>query len=185
VAVAAAALGILVLPLHPRFDGECSVAVEELWRFLCRSLLQNRGVFLLWFGSAEEGWRLRFPWRQLGAARTRLRWLGDGSPPMLGQRFRCRCSRRLDLAVLQRSLSAIEPRLLLGWWWSRLRPLRWRPAAGGVRHGRPAWWLGLRTCKDLFVFFLFVRVLFALSSGQVAFGLVLVRGCVCSFCTRL
>jgi hypothetical protein len=104
---------------------------------------------------------------------------------MLGQRFRCRRPRRLDPAVLQRSLSAIEPRLFLGWWWSRLRSLRWSPAAGGVRHGRAAWWLGLRTCKDLFVMFLFVRVLFALSPGQVAFGLLLVCGCVCGFCTRL
>jgi hypothetical protein len=186
VAVAAAALGILVLSLFPRFDGDCSDAVEELWRILYRSLLQKHlGVFLLWFGSAEEGWRLRFPWRWLGAARMRLRWLGDVSPPMLGQRLRFRRSRRMDLAVLQRSMSAIEPRLLLGLWWTRVRPLRWRPAAGGDRHGRVAWWLGLRTCKDLFVLFLFVRVLFALSPGQVAFGLFLVCACVCGFCTRL
>jgi hypothetical protein len=48
VAVAAAALGILVLPLFPRFDGDCSDAVEELWRLLFRSLLQKLKLFLLW-----------------------------------------------------------------------------------------------------------------------------------------
>jgi hypothetical protein len=48
VAVAAAAWGILVLPLLPRFDGDCSGAVEELWRLLYRSLLQRLQLFLLW-----------------------------------------------------------------------------------------------------------------------------------------
>jgi hypothetical protein len=124
-----------------------------LWRFLYRSLLQKHlGVFLLWSGSAEEGWLLRFPWRWLGAATLRLRWLGDVSPPMLGQRLRFRRLRRMDIAVLQRSLAAIELRRLSGWWWTRVRLLRRFPA-GGVRHVRAAWWLALRTCKDLFVIF--------------------------------
>ena len=54
-------LGILVLPLLPRFDGGCSVAIEELWRLLYRRWLMPRqpGVGLLWSGSAEGVWRLR------------------------------------------------------------------------------------------------------------------------------
>lgn len=53
---AAAAFGILVLPLLPRFKGVGSVVLGELWR-LYRSLLAGAGRSLQWpAASACEGW---------------------------------------------------------------------------------------------------------------------------------
>jgi hypothetical protein len=47
VAAVATTLGILVLPLLPRFVGGCFVAIEEPWRLLYRSLLRQRSPKLL------------------------------------------------------------------------------------------------------------------------------------------
>ena len=141
------------------------------------------GVDLLWMGSVEVGLRLRLPLSfRRETARTRRWWLGEVSPPMVVQRLRFRRSCRMDLAVLQRSVSAIEPHLLLGMRKPFLLPLRWCSGGAGVWMRWALRWLGWRTCRDFFVFLLFARVLFALCPGQVAFGLLLVYGCVCVRC---
>jgi hypothetical protein len=87
--------------------------------------------------------------------------------------------------ILRYFNAAIKPLMVLGVRWTYVRPLRWHPAGAGDRQRRVAWWLGMRTYKGLFLIFLFVRILFAISSRQVAFGLFLACGCVCGFCTRL
>jgi hypothetical protein len=104
-------------------------------------------------------------------------------PPMVYQRLRFRRSRWMTTAVFQRSLAAIELRSALGVWWTRLLLLR--PSSGGAAdlQRRVAWWPGVRTFKDHFVFFLSARVLSALSPGQLAFGLLLACGCVCGLCS--
>jgi hypothetical protein len=184
VAAAATGLGIFVLSLLPRFGGGCSVAIEGTWRCLYRSFLLLRlpGVRLIWSGSAVVGRRFLL-WSRLEVATTRLRRLGDVSPPMVYQRLRFRRSRWMTTAVFQRSLAAIELRSALGVWWTRLLLLR--PSSGGAAdlQRRVAWWPGVRTFKDHFVFFLSARVLSALSPGQLAFGLLLACGCVCGLCS--
>jgi hypothetical protein len=153
-------------------------------RRLYRSFLLLRfpGVSLIWRGSAVVGRRLLL-WSRLEVATTRLRRLGDVSPPMVYQRLRFRRSRWMTTAVFQRSLAAIELRSALGVWWTRLLLLR--PSSGGAAdlQRRVAWWPGVRTFKDHFVFFLSARVLSALSPGQPAFGLLLACGCVCGLCS--
>ena len=66
------------------------------------------GVGLFWWGSVEDGQRLRLP-HSFEAVMTRWWRLGEVSPPMVFQQSRFQCSCRMDLAVLQRSVSAIEP----------------------------------------------------------------------------
>lgn len=210
VAAATTVLGILVLPLFPRFGGEFSGAIEETWRLLYRSegsggrlwsaLWKHLGAGegscllawlcayggLLWCGFADEGWRLRLLLqRRLEVATPRSRWLGDASPPMFDLRLRFRRCCRMTTAVLQRSLAAIEPRLALGLRMTRFLHLQWRCGGAGVQQGRVAWLLCVRACKDLLVFFLFVRALSALSPGQVTLGMLLECGCVCGLCTCL
>ena len=136
------------------------------------------GVGLFWWGSVEVGWLLR-PSLLLETATTRWWWLGEVSPPMLVQRLRFRLLCRMVLAVRQRSVSAIGLHWLVGVWRALLLPFRRCSGGAGVWKWWPWRWLGWRTCGGFFGNLLFFRVLFALFPEQVAFGLLLVCGCVC------
>ena len=135
-------------------------------------------VGLSWWGFVEVGLLLRLPLLMVMAT-TRGWWLGEVSPPMIVKRLRFRLSSRMDLAVRQRSVSAIEPLLPVGVRRPVLLPLRRCFGGAGGRKRRPWWCLDWRTCGDLFVFLFFSRVLRVLFPGQVAFGLLLGWGCVC------
>ena len=135
------------------------------------------GVDLFWWGFAVAGLCLRLS-LFLELATTCWWWLGEVSPPMVVQRHIFRRSARMIHAVLQRSVSAIEPHLLVGV--RLLFLLLLRRCSGGVggRKLQMVRWSSWRTYRGLFAIFLFVRVLFALFPGQVAFGLLLGCGCV-------
>ena len=139
------------------------------------------GAGLLWQGLMVVGWRLRSSlWLGLEAAKSWRWWLGEVSPPMLGQRLRFRRLRRMSTAVLQRSKSAIEPQLLFGLRMARFF-LRRRLDGGGVRQRAERWW-SLKTSRGFFAISCLYRGLFALCHGQVAFGLFLVCAYVCCIC---
>ena len=121
------------------------------------------GVLLFWMGSVEDGKRLRLSLSlRLEMTATRWSWrLGEVSPPMDDQRSRFRPPCRMDLAVFQRSVSAIEPLFALGMWQPGLLHLRrWSGGAGGWMR-RALQWRSWRTCGDFFVILVFPRVLFA------------------------
>ena len=135
------------------------------------------GVDLFWWGYAEAGMCLRLS-LFLELATTCWWWLGEVSPPMVVQRHIFRRSARMFHAVLQRSVSAIEPHLLVGV--RLLLLLLLRRCSGGVGGG--IWqlvrWSSWRTYRGFLVISLFDRGLSALFPGQVAFGLLLGWGCV-------
>jgi hypothetical protein len=161
---AAARCGISVLGLGCRrlLQRRCGAA-KVWWRLVLRSS-RLPGVALFWSWFVVGGWRRRSSLRrQPESAMVGWRWLGDVSPPMFVQHLRFRCPGRMDIAALRRSFAAIGLRLLFGVRQARLLPLRWCSGGAGVRQWWAPWWLSSRTCRDPVVFFLFARVLFALS----------------------
>jgi hypothetical protein len=113
-----------------------------------------------------------------GSSRRRCAGRGSGmcSPPMVDQSWQIPAFVPDGSCGTQRSLAAIEPRLASG----VRRPrgvLPWRRRVMRT--------VGVRTCRVFFVFFLFFRGLFALSLGQLGFGLVPVCGCVFVLCFPL
>ena len=100
-------------------------------------------VGLSWWGFVEVGLLLRLPLLVVMKT-TRWWWLGEVSPPMIVKRLRFRLSSRMDLAVRQRSVSAIEPRLPVGVWKPVLLPLRRCFGGVGGWEWRPWWCLGGR-----------------------------------------
>ena len=135
------------------------------------------GVGLIWWGSVED-WLCFRLLLFLEMATPCSWWLGEVSPPTIDQRFIFRPSGRMILAVIQRSESAIEPRLHVGVWMLFLPLLRRCSGGVGGEMWQLLWWSSWRTFRGFFVFVLFVRVLSALFPGQVAFGFFLGCGCV-------
>ena len=154
------------------------VVVSDAAGVLRLGLLRQPGAGLFWQGLVVVGWRLRSAlWLRLEAATSWQRWLGEASPPMLGQRPQFRRLRRMLTAVLQRSVAAIEPQLLFGLRKARFF-LRQRLDGVGVRRRAERWW-SLKTSRGFFAISCFYSGLFALCHGQVAFGLLLVCAYVC------
>jgi hypothetical protein len=91
---------------------------------------------------------------------------------------------RMDTAVLLGSFAAVEPSAASGRWWPRRLLLRWRLGGAGGDRRRAVRWLSKGICRDFFVFSCFVRVLVALSPGQLCVWLLLVLAGVCVLCNR-
>ena len=77
----------------------------------------------------------------------------------------------------QRSWAAIELRLSLGLWCAGSPSLRWSCGGAGVRDDRMVG-MPCRRSLGFFRIFLLLRGLFALSPGQVSFGMFLLCACM-------